>query len=217
MDERAAPQGPLSANGERPPAGMTAERRGPQILPSAWLRALPAASRWILRGGAPVLAAAAAVLGLPASSAACRAQAAGRRAVLWLGPDERLILGPEEEAESMHAALDRALRGQPHSLVDVSHRQAALEVSGPYAANALNLGCPLDLHASAFPVGMCTRTVLNKGEIVLWRTGADRFHLEVARSYVPYVCGLLAEAAEESRAYPSSSLLGNSVDARPLD
>jgi sarcosine oxidase, subunit gamma len=183
----------------------------------ALLRTLPPASRHILRGGPPVLAAAAAALGLPASTIACRAETAGGRAALWLGPDERLILAPEAEAAPTHATLERVLIGQPHSLVEVSHRQAALEVSGPHATEVLNLGCPLDLHPSHFPVGMCTRTVFNKAEIVLWRTAADRFHLEIWRSYLAYVCGLLGEAAEESLAYPSSSLLANPGDDRSLD
>jgi sarcosine oxidase subunit gamma len=61
----------------------------------------------------------------------------------------------------------------------------------------LNGGCPLDLHADAFPVGMCTRTVFGKSEIVLWRCAADCFHLEVARSFAAYVHALLGEIAVE--------------------
>jgi sarcosine oxidase subunit gamma len=44
---------------------------------------------------------------------------------------------------------------------------------------------------------MCTRTVFAKAEVVLWRTGADAFHVEVWRSFAPYVLGLLEEAARE--------------------
>jgi len=174
-----------------------AARRVPRAVESPLSRALPAAARYVLRGGSEVLATAAGALGLPVSSAACRAQVAEDRAVLWLGPDERLLLGPEEASGSIEKLLERELAGTPHALVDVSHRQTALEVSGPYAAAGLSVGCPLDLHPSAFPVGMCTRTVLNKAEIVLWRTGSERFHLEVWRSYADYVARLLAQAASE--------------------
>lgn len=179
------------------PSQNAARRGRPQVAESALLRGLRPAARYILRGSPDALAAAAQALGVPASSQVCRAQSAGGRAVLWLGPDERLLLGSDREEESMGDALERALAGTPHSLVDVSHRQSALEVVGPHAAVALNVGCPLDLHLSAFAIGMCTRTMLNKAEIVLWRTAEERFHLEVARSYVPYVCGLLGEAASE--------------------
>ncbi len=93
------------------------------------------------------------------------------------------------------AALAAALRDLPHSLVDVSHRQGALGVGGPLAVTLLAAGCPLDLDVSAFPPGMCTRTMLAKAEVVLWRTGAESFRLEVWRSFLDYVTAFLAEAA----------------------
>jgi len=46
-------------------------------------------------------------------------------------------------------------------------------------------------------VGMCTRTVLGKADIVLWRTGPDSFHVEVWRSFADYVARFLTEAARE--------------------
>ena len=55
----------------------------------------------------------------------------------------------------------------------------------------------LDLHPVAFPVGMCTRTVFGKAEIVLWRTEAEAYHIEVARSFAPYVWACLEEARRE--------------------
>lgn len=114
---------------------------------------------------------------------------------LWLGPDEQLLLAPD--GADLAAALHAPLRDLPHSLVEVSHRQIALHVSGPHATALLNAGCPLDLDLDAFPVGMCTRTVLAKAEIVLWRTAENVFHIEVWRSFAPYVSSLLAEVARE--------------------
>jgi sarcosine oxidase subunit gamma len=93
--------------------------------------------------------------------------------------------------------LERALVDVPHALVDIGHRQFALEVSGPHAATILSGACPLDLDLAEFPVGMCTRTVLAKADIVLWRTRPDAFHLEVWRSFAGYVTGILAEIAAE--------------------
>jgi sarcosine oxidase subunit gamma len=42
---------------------------------------------------------------------------------------------------------------------------------------------------------MCTRTMLAKAEIVLWRTGSLEFRVEVWRSFAAYVSQFLAEAA----------------------
>jgi sarcosine oxidase, subunit gamma len=173
--------------------------REQQLLASGpILRQLPPALRLALRGGPPVMAAAAAALGLPPSETPCRAAHSEDWAALWLGPDERLLIGPAEAAVQLTELLQRALAGSAHSLVEVSHAQTAFEVSGPRAATALNAGCPLDLDPASFPLDMCTRTVLAKAQVVLWRTGPEVFRLETARSFAPYVTTLLALAASES-------------------
>jgi sarcosine oxidase subunit gamma len=188
-------------------AHRTAFRRAPQITTCALVRALPPASRYILRGNPQVMTAAGAALGLTISQIACRAATNGSQAAaLWLGPDEQLLIGPE--SADLAATLQPVLRELPHSLVEVSHRQIALEISGPHAAAVLNAGCPLDLDSSAFPVGMCTRTVFAKAEIVLWRTDETVFHVEVWRSFTSYVTEFLAEVAREF-ALPTPTLESN--------
>lgn len=173
--------------------------RQPQVLaPAPLLRPLPPATRLVLRGGPEVLTAAADALGLPHSDAPCRAVRNGSRASLWLGPDERLLLAPADAAEALIGLLEGALAGMPHSRVEISHAQAAFEVSGARAAVTLNTGCPLDLGLAAFPVDMCTRTVFAKAQMVLWRTGPETFRVETGRSFAPYVTKILAIAARES-------------------
>lgn len=172
-------------------------RQSPSVEPKPWLRLLPPATRFSFRGNAAAQAAAGAAFGLSFPAIACRAAMNTGRAALWLGPDEQLLLAPAEDGTTLRTALGAALAGVPHALVDVSHRQVALEVRGPDAAWLLNAGCPLDLHTTAFPVGMCTRTVFMKAEIVLWRTAVDAFHLEVWRSFTDYVVGILREVAGE--------------------
>jgi sarcosine oxidase, subunit gamma len=175
-------------------ADLRTERRAPLLATTPGVRPLPPAARWILRGGADARAAAAAALQLPIPDEACRAAAAGGRAALWLGPDEWLLIAPAADADAAGAALGAALAAVAHSLVDVSHRQVALELTTPQAALLIAAGCPLDLEPAAFPVGMCTRTMLGKAEIVLWRTGPDEFRIEVWRSFAPYVSAFLGEA-----------------------
>ncbi|HTL20098.1 MAG TPA: sarcosine oxidase subunit gamma family protein [Steroidobacteraceae bacterium] len=159
------------------------------------LESLPPVARYVLRGGDPVRAAAEPTAGVGFSAQPCRAMTRGERATLWLGPDEWLLIVPEAEGPALAGSLEKALAGIPHSLVDVSHRQSGCELRGPQAATLLSAGCPLDLDQSAFPIGMCTRTVLAKAEVVLWRSAAQTFRLEVARSFVAYVSQFIAEAA----------------------
>jgi sarcosine oxidase subunit gamma len=172
-------------------------RRTVELPMTAWLGTVPAASRFILRGGDGARAAAGQEFGLNLSETACRAAVNGNRAALWLGPDEQLLLAADGEVEQIEAALVRALQGQAYSLVDVSHRQVGFNIHGPHAEWLLESQCPLPLNLRDFPIGMCTRTVFAKAEIVLWRTDQLAFRLEVWRSFSLYVVQLLHEVARE--------------------
>jgi sarcosine oxidase, subunit gamma len=175
-----------------------ATRTLPQVPAAEWIKRVPPAMRFILHGDARARMGAVPIWGVGFAEQACRATLQGARATLWLGPDEYLLLGfDEESAEAVADAVERALVDVPHALVNISHRQFALEISGPNAATILSGACPLDLHPREFPIGMCTRTVLAKADIVLWRTREDSFHLEVWRSFAGYVTGVLREIARE--------------------
>ncbi len=124
----------------------------------------------------------------------------GQRVVLQLGPDEWWILS-EGEAPSVLADLIAPATGDvPQALVDVSERTMGLILAGPAVEDVLASACPLPLALAAFPVGRATRTLFAKAEIVLWRQALDQFHVEVARSYAPYVAGLLATAVRDEAA-----------------
>jgi len=167
-----------------------------------WLRLKPPAGRLLLQGEAPARAAAAAVWGVEFAEQPCRACTLGTRATLWLGPDEHLLWQESRDAALPIAELEDALADQPHSLVDISHRQIALEISGAHAPVILAGACPLDLDLRRFPVHMCTRTVLAKAEIVLWRTAPQVFHIEVWRSFQNYAEALLREIGREYGSAP---------------
>lgn len=152
------------------------------------------AARFVFQGGTEARRAAGAAFGPAFPADPCRAHAGGGRAALWLGPDEYLLLAPTADAEIIATELAAALAGLPHSLVDVGHRQVAIRVSGAGASDILNSGCPLDFDLAAFPPGSCTRTLLAKAEIVLWRKDATEYHLETGRSYADYVLAWLHEA-----------------------
>lgn len=155
-----------------------------------------AMTRLSARGGLAASLRIGQAFGVALPERALHAAEAGDRAALWLGPDEWLLLAPD--GDGLAGRLEAALDGEPGCVVDISHRQVGIEVSGPGAASTLNAGCPLDLDASAFPVGTSTRTLLAKADIVLWRRGPERFHLECWRSFAPYVLAFLDQAAHDN-------------------
>jgi sarcosine oxidase subunit gamma len=188
---------PDAASAEAAPAGGQAPHEAFGLVPFVGLRVIPALGRFSLRGELAALAAALAPAGTPVSQTGCRAVEAHGCVALWLGPDEQLLLVQEAQVPRVAQALAERLATVPHSLVDISQRQIAFELTGGNARTLLAAGCPLDLREVAFPVGMCTRTVFEKSEIVLWRSAPGTFHVETGRSFAPYVTGLLAAAARE--------------------
>jgi sarcosine oxidase subunit gamma len=160
------------------------------------LAILPPAERISLRAPAASVAALSKALGvklpqMPKSSAS----RAGRTA-LWLGPDEWLVIDEAGKDPMADLASARVL----HSAVGISHRNIGITVSGPAAAATVNSGCPQDLSLAAFPAGACSRTVLGKAEIVLWRTAENEFRVECWRSFSDYVFAFLSDAARDAAA-----------------
>lgn len=155
------------------------------------ITAAPDAYRCNLRAGARALTSLSKTLGVALPKAPKTSVSSGARSALWLGPDEWLIVDEKNDPIADLAAV-KAL----HSAVDVSHRNTAIIVSGSRAANVINAGCPQDLTLAAFPVGACSRTVLGKIEIVLFRSKKDEFRVEVWRSFSTYAFELLSTAAK---------------------
>jgi sarcosine oxidase subunit gamma len=169
----------------------------------ATIRPLPGAARFSLRLRDEDAAAIASVADFRVDQTLNSFAATGDRLSLRLGPNEWLLIGPEADSEGIAGEIAAALGERFHSLVDVGHRNVAIEVKGAHAADILNAGCPLDLDASAFPAGTATRTVLAKAEIVLVRLDdAPTFRVECWRSFATYVHGFLTEAARDFEAPP---------------
>lgn len=122
-----------------------------------------------------------------------RAETAKDVALLRTGPDEWSLLSEAGFAPEM-----REIAGS--GAIEISHGHVGITWSGPRTVLALSAGCPLDLHVSAFPVGMATRTLYGKCEVLLWRQDEERFHMEVARSYL---AAILAFFGETSRRLPT--------------
>jgi sarcosine oxidase subunit gamma len=156
---------------------------------AATVRPLPRAARFSLRLRD---ASGIAVLDHPIG----RSSVSGERFASRLGPDEWLLGAPESDGDLFQQEIERALVGCFFSLVDVSHRNVAIEIAGPGAVETLNAGCPLDLAEATFPAGAVTRTLLGKVEIVLARpSAAPVYRVECWRSFATYAHGFLVEAA----------------------
>ncbi len=133
-----------------------------------------------------------------------RVAAAGAHHVLWLGPDEWLVV-TEPDAEVLDAAaLVATLReavagdaGRTPAVVDVSANRTVLELSGPAVRAVLEKGCPVDLHPRAFQPGTAVSTTLTRIPVLLWQTGPEAYRLLPRASFAGYVSRWLLDAMRE--------------------
>jgi sarcosine oxidase subunit gamma len=116
----------------------------------------------------------------------------------WLGPDEWLIVTPDESRKRIEADLLRVLAGQHFALTDVSGGQTALHLHGNHVRDVLAKGCPIDFHPRVFGIGQCAQSHLGKAPILIGQIEEQPyFELIVRRSFAEYVWTWLETAAEE--------------------
>lgn len=140
-------------------------------------------------------------LGLPLPLEPDTVVRAEDRAVLWLGPDEWLVVGPPGSRPDLENRIREAAADEPVSVTDVSAQRTTLLVSGPRARDLLAHGCPLDLHPRAFGAGRCAQTTLGRTQVVLIARDEPRagFWVLVRSSFAGYLTDWLLDAAAEYR------------------
>lgn len=117
--------------------------------------------------------------------------------LLWMAPDELLLVCPHDEVQARLAALSQAFAGLHHLVVDVSDARAAFRVEGEGRAIRETLAklTPADMRPSAFPVGMVRRTRLAQVPAAFWFDSEGAAHLICFRSVADYTFGILKHAA----------------------
>lgn len=127
--------------------------------------------------------------------------ATGSTCVLWLGPDEWLVLAPPGSTAGIEARLRAAAGEEPVAVVDVSAQCTTLRLSGSMARAVLARGCALDLHPRAFGAGRCAQTMLARAGVVLVCLAADPpapvYRVLVRSSFAGYLADWLLDAATE--------------------
>lgn len=180
---------------QSPIAGWAIEAQGVSI------RELPFLAQVNLRGDPRdegFAAAASAALGCALPLEPNTAADGNSLAILWLGPNEWLVVGPPDTEWQIEAVLNEALAGQHVSVVDVSASRTVIELGGPKARQTLAKGCGLDLHPRSFGPGRCAQTGLAKAAIILHQTADDPvYRLFVRNSFAGYLAAWLRDAAAE--------------------
>ena len=133
--------------------------------------------------------------GLPRKPNTFQLAPAGLR-VLWLAPDEWLIVTPEGGEEMLAAALRRAVGDGFAAVVELGSGQTVIEIAGPRAREVIAKGCPLDLHPRGFGPGSCAQSRLARALVTIAQVdGTPTFELIVRRSFADYLWRWLNDAS----------------------
>jgi sarcosine oxidase subunit gamma len=134
--------------------------------------------------------------GLPLPLVANRVAAMGTVRVLWLGPDEWLVVA-EGDAPDLLPRLERAVTGRRATVTDLSSSRSILQLGGNRARELLEAGCGLDLHPRVFGPGSCAQTLLVGVPVILDPLGeAPHYRVLVRRSVARWLIDWLIDAAE---------------------
>lgn len=155
-------------------------------------------------GDAPAMIGLRCDLGAPALAAALRdatgcdvpdprrMKEQGGARVMWMSPDELLILLPRSDLGRALAALSKGLAGEHHLAVDVSDMRAVFDISGPRAGQVLQKLAPVNFAALADDE--VRRTRVAQVAAAFWAEG-DGYRLVCFRSVAQYMRDLLEIAA----------------------
>lgn len=125
--------------------------------------------------------------------------------VLWLGPDEFLVIAPDEAdggpapsalTARLKGALD-GITGEVMQVVDLSANRTTLELAGPRAQEVLDKSVRIDLDPVALPPGSAVVTLMAGVGVILWRTDDDVFRVMPRASFGEHTARWLLDGMAE--------------------
>ena len=118
--------------------------------------------------------------------------------VLWLGPNEWLLLTSPDKQYEIVGALRNSLDNLFTAISDVSGGQTIINVRGPHARDVLSKSCTLDLHPRVFGPLQCAQTNIAKATATIQQLDeAPSYDIIVRRSFADYLARWLKDAARE--------------------
>ena len=140
-------------------------------------------------------------LGAPLPLEPNTVSAKGEVTVLWLSPEEWMVITPDE-GPRMADKLAGALTGLHVSVVDVSEARTCIHLTGPAARKVMMKAGGFDVHPRNFPVGACAQTHVAKALAILHHTGEGEkdgpaYDIYLLRSFSDYLWRWLEDAGQE--------------------
>lgn len=187
---RSAMQSPLHA------FGLAAEAKAVDASCGVWASEIPLLGYVSLRGNAgdaTFIEAASRVLGAALPTTPCAFTQSATAKLLWLSPDEWMVVCSRSGLQGLLRDLNQALSGARHQVVDNSGGYTQVYVQGRHARDLLSHATVYDV--AALDHGRVVGTTFGKSSVYLHRQG-DGYLLLLRRSFADYIWRYLVRAAQ---------------------
>lgn len=139
--------------------------------------------------------------GLAFPHKANRFSTTGATRILWIGPDDWLVIEEATDGRALLAALEEAFATTQSAVVETSGNRVRLRIAGPDARELMARACSLDLDLPHFAPGYCAGTMMARAQVFLMQPDSGpSYEILVRRSFAGYLQDWLLTAA---RALPS--------------
>lgn len=115
--------------------------------------------------------------------------------VLWMSPDELMVLTTYADADRHTAKLTDALASEHALVANVSDARTLFVVEGAHAREVLAKVAPVDLAPGNFAPGEMRRTRIAQVPAAFWMREAETFEVLCFRSVARYVFDVLKTGA----------------------
>lgn len=116
------------------------------------------------------------------------------RDVLWLGPDEWLVVGEPGTESSIERDLEDAMADHHRSVVDVGANRIVFDL--PDGLDLISTDCGLDLDPGRWRPGTCAQTLFGAAQVILHQFDERTTRVFVRPSFAGYFIDRLAKAQE---------------------
>ena len=137
------------------------------------------------------------IIGCAFPTAANRFSSAGERHVVWLGPDEFLIICEAGKDAELASTLESALKTQHYAVTNITDALAAFYLKGTAVRQVLAKGCAIDLHPGSFTSGDAAQTLLSHAAVTMLAVAENELIVICRTSFAPYLHDWLLDAALE--------------------
>ena len=122
---------------------------------------------------------------------------AGERHVVWLGPDEFMMICEAGKDEELTSAILTSFDGHHAAFTNITDALTAFNLKGAAVRQVLAKGCSLDLHHNSFTSGDAAQTLLSHAAVTIMALADDEFIVICRTSFASYLHDWLLDAGLE--------------------